>query len=124
MKETTYELRTLNEIIHMIPYSYVSSDPVDGNMVYLYLGLGHGGHTYGLSRFCINTYLGHTVCLRIHYDCFEVIRIDGAGHTHAWKWNLNCLDDFIEIFCKTTKDFSFKRELRTCQSGLAVILED
>lgn len=103
MKETTYELRTLNEIIHMIPYSYVSSDPVDGNMVYLHLGLGHGGHTYGLSRSCINTYLGHTVSLRIHYDCFEVIRFD--GRTHAWKWNLNCLDDFIKIFCKTTKDF-------------------
>ena len=32
MKETTYELRTLNEILQMIPDSHVSTDPIDSNM--------------------------------------------------------------------------------------------
>ena len=120
MKETTYELRTLNEILQVIPDSYISTDPLDSNMVYLHAGLGHGGYTntYGLSRSCIKTYLGHTVYLKIHHDGFEIKRLDGRPHT--WKWNLNCLDDFIETFCKTTKDFSFKR---TCQSSLAATFE-
>lgn len=120
MKETTYELRTLNEILQMIPDSHVSTDPIDSNMVYLHVCLWHCSdtHVYGLSRFCINTYLGHTVCLKIHYYGFEIKRLDGRPHT--WKWNLNCLDDFIETFCKTTKDFSFKR---TCQSSLAATFE-
>lgn len=121
MKETTYKLRTLNEIIQTFPDSHISQDPNDSDMVYLHVCFGHCSNTrtYGLSRFCINTYIGHTVCLRIHYDCFHIIRFDEDGHTHAWIWNLSRLDDFIEIFCKTTN----KRMLRTCQSGLAAILE-
>lgn len=121
MKETTYKLRTISEILQMIPDSYISTDQIDSNMVYLHVGVGHFGdsHTYGLSRFCISTYLGCNVCLRIRPDCFEIKRFDGCSHT--WKWNLRCLDDFIKIFCKTRKDFSFKR---TCQSGLAATFED
>ena len=121
MKETTYELRTLNEIIQTIPDSYVSSDPNDSNMVYLRVGSGHRSntHAYGLLRSSINTYLGRKVCLKVYHDHFEIKRLD--GNTHTWKWSLRCLDGFIETFCKTTKDFSFKR---TCQSGLAATFED